>query len=676
MQEVVIIVICFWQKGGFLKFNKAIMVLMTTALMTGMCCVPALAKDVSSDQLPVTGVQDPKEDDSQVELPELWIRHDGHIDDVKEYEVTADEGTESTYQKITYICKETGKEYTATVHKDTEAHKWSDKYTVDVPATKTENGTRSKHCTDENCEAVSDVQEDVVWVPVSSITLNKKEIRVTNDTPFELDAVVAPEDASNQDLIWSSSNPDIIAVDAQTGVITPLKNGTATITVWDSERKVSASCEVTVDILNGICKSPIDGNWYYYRNGVIDRTYTNVGKNQNGWWYVKNGQVDFNYTGVKSNENGSWRIVNGQVDFNCTDIVKSEDGWWYVVKGKVDYDHTGVDKNANGWWRVVNGKVDFNCNSVEKNANGWWKITNGKVDFGYTGVAKNNLGWWRIVNGKVDFNCNSVEKNENGWWYIRGGKVDFGYTGVAKNSKGWWRIVNGKVDFNCNSVEKNELGWWYIRGGKVNFGYTGVAKNSKGWWRIVNGKVDFGFNGIAVNENGAWYIRGGKVDFSYNGNAKWSGSNCYISNGKVTMSGVSTQISSRSAKAYSDTNWLIVTDTSACKVAIFTGSQGNWTTVKYISCSPGKSSTPTVKGEFKVTGRGLSFGKPTYTCWYYTQFYGDYLFHSVIYNKNSKTSIQDGRLGMQLSHGCVRLALNEAKWIYDNIPNGTKVIIF
>lgn len=96
--------------------------------------------------------------------------------------------------------KKQDKEYTATVHKDTEAHKCSDKYTVDVPATKTENGTRSKHCTDENCEAVSDVQEDVVWVPVSSITLNKKEIRVTNDTPFELDAVVAPEDASNQDL--------------------------------------------------------------------------------------------------------------------------------------------------------------------------------------------------------------------------------------------------------------------------------------------------------------------------------------------------------------------------------------------------------------------------------------------------------------------------------------------
>ena len=286
------------------------------------------------------------------------------------------------------------------------------------------------------------------------------------------------------------------------------------------------------------------------------------------------------------------------------------------------------------------------------------------------------MGWWRIVNGKVDFNCNSVEKNNNGWWYIRGGKVDFGYTGVAKNSKGWWRIVNGKVDFSCNSVEKNENGWWYIRGGKVDFGYTGVAKNTNGWWKIDNGKVNFGFNGIGVNNNGAWYIRGGKVDFGYSGNMKWNGTDCYIANGKVTMSGVSVQISSRAAYATSDTNWLIVTDTSACKVAIFAGSQGNWSTVKYISCSPGKPSTPTVKGEFKVTGRGLSFGKATYDCWYYTQFYGDYLFHSVIYNKGSKTSIQDGRLGMQLSHGCVRLNINDAKWIYDNIPNGTKVIVF
>ena len=569
-----------------MKLKKVIVGLATVSLMAGMCAVPAMAAEISNDNSGAEiAVLSDENTNQESELPTLEIRHNGHIDEVTNYTV-GDSEKGDDWETVTYKCDVEQAQNTVNVHKTHEADMWNKDYTVDISAKPGVKGTKSIHCTDNDCYEVTDVT-DTEWVPVSGIVFNTDKKYVTDDTPFELDATIYPEDASDQDLIWESSDPSVISVD-ENGTVRPIKNGTATITAYDSEMKVSASCEVTADMLNGICKNTADGNWYYYRNGIVDRTYTNVGKNANGWWYVKNGQVDFSYTGVKSNENGSWRIVRGKVDFNCNDIVKSEDGWWYV----------------------------------------------------------------------------------------RGGKVDFGYTGVAKNRLGWWRIVNGKVDFSCNSVEKNELGWWYIRGGKVDFGYTGVAKNANGWWKIDNGKVNFGFNGIGVNNNGAWYIRGGKVDFGYNGNIKWNGTDCYVANGKVTMSGVSVQISSRAAYASSDTNWLIVTDTSACKVAIFAGSKGNWSTVKYISCSPGKPSTPTVKGEFKVTGRGLSFGKPSYDCWYYTQFYGDYLFHSVIYNKGSKTSIQDGRLGMQLSHGCVRLNINDAKWIYDNIPNGTKVIVF
>ena len=569
-----------------MKLKKVIVGLAAVSLMAGMCAVPALAAEISNDNSGAEiAVLSDENTNQESELPTLEIRHNGHIDEVTNYTV-GDSEKGDDWETVTYKCDVEQAQNMVNVHKTHEADMWNKDYTVDISAKPGVKGTKSIHCTDNDCYEVTDVT-DTEWVPVSGIVFNTDKKYVTDDTPFELDATIYPEDASDQDLIWESSDPSVISVD-ENGTVTPIKNGTATITAYDSEMKVSASCEVTADMLNGICKNTADGNWYYYRNGIIDRTYTNVGKNANGWWYVKNGQVDFSYTGVKSNENGSWRIVRGKVDFNCNDIVKSEDGWWYV----------------------------------------------------------------------------------------RGGKVDFGHSGVDKNVNGWWRIVNGKVDFNCNSVEKNHLGWWYIRGGKVDFGYTGVAKNANGWWKIDNGKVNFGFNGIGVNNNGAWYIRGGKVDFGYNGNIKWNGTDCYVANGKVTMSGVSVQISSRAAYASSDTNWLIVTDTSACKVAIFAGSKGNWSTVKYISCSPGKPSTPTIKGEFKVTGRGLSFGKPSYDCWYYTQFYGDYLFHSVIYNKGSKTSIQDGRLGMQLSHGCVRLNINDAKWIYDNIPNGTKVIVF
>ena len=38
-------------------------------------------------------------------------------------------------------------------------------------------------------------------------------------------------------------------------------------------------------------------------------------------------------------------------------------------------------------------------------------------------------------------------------------------------------------------------------------------------------------------------------------------------------------------------------------------------------------------------------------------------------------SIKDGRLGKALSDGCIRLEKINAKWIYDNIPEGTKVYI-
>ena len=37
--------------------------------------------------------------------------------------------------------------------------------------------------------------------------------------------------------------------------------------------------------------------------------------------------------------------------------------------------------------------------------------------------------------------------------------------------------------------------------------------------------------------------------------------------------------------------------------------------------------------------------------------------------------IIDDRLGEALSHGCIRLAPENAKWIYDNILDGTTVVI-
>lgn len=133
---------------------------------------------------------------------------------------------------------------------------------------------------------------------------------------------------------------------------------------------------------------------------------------------------------------------------------------------------------------------------------------------------------------------------------------------------------------------------------------------------------------------------------------------------------------SKANKYSSSTDWLILVDTSLNRTVVFKdGGYGSWVVNKYLKCTTGASSTPTVKGQFTVGSRGLSFGSG-YTCWYWTQFKGNYLFHSVLYNPGSKTSLKDGRLGINASHGCVRLAIDDAKWIYDNIPSKTKVVVY
>ena len=99
--------------------------------------------------------------------------------------------------------------------------------------------------------------------------------------------------------------------------------------------------------------------------------------------------------------------------------------------------------------------------------------------------------------------------------------------------------------------------------------------------------------------------------------------------------------------------------------------------MNYWDCADGAPATPTVKGSFTVGIRGYYFDSANARCFYYTQFYGNYLFHSTLYYQYPTPSHpMDSRLGMALSHGCVRLHVDNAKWIYDNIPYGTKVVVY
>jgi lipoprotein-anchoring transpeptidase ErfK/SrfK len=76
----------------------------------------------------------------------------------------------------------------------------------------------------------------------------------------------------------------------------------------------------------------------------------------------------------------------------------------------------------------------------------------------------------------------------------------------------------------------------------------------------------------------------------------------------------------------------------------------------------------------KLVANENGFGTDDYRVKYATRIKGGYYYHSVLYDPTGSYLI-DGRLGMALSHGCVRLDTDNAEWIYINIPDTTAVLI-
>ena len=140
------------------------------------------------------------------------------------------------------------------------------------------------------------------------------------------------------------------------------------------------------------------------------------------------------------------------------------------------------------------------------------------------------------------------------------------------------------------------------------------------------------------------------------------------------VSGASVYMYNEIRNLTSPTEWLLAVDTESCLVGVYYKMPYGWEEGALWACSPGTYYTPTVTGLFSVGSRGGYFDSYGVRCYYWTQFCGDYLFHSTTYSTNGVPI--DTRLGMHLSHGCVRLETSNAKWIYETIPSGTTVYVY
>lgn len=130
--------------------------------------------------------------------------------------------------------------------------------------------------------------------------------------------------------------------------------------------------------------------------------------------------------------------------------------------------------------------------------------------------------------------------------------------------------------------------------------------------------------------------------------------------------------------ASKSTYWLKV-NRKCNVVTVYKKSGSEYVPIKAMTCSTGKNNG-TPKGTFRVKKKwkwqplfGNVYGH------YTTQFYGNYLFHSVPYKKKNNNYMEVAeynKLGKQASKGCVRLSTIDARWIYYNCCRGTKVTVY
>lgn len=127
-------------------------------------------------------------------------------------------------------------------------------------------------------------------------------------------------------------------------------------------------------------------------------------------------------------------------------------------------------------------------------------------------------------------------------------------------------------------------------------------------------------------------------------------------------------------KINSPTDYLIITSTKNKLTYIYKKQNNLWELLYTWTCTVGKPSTPSPKGVFSAGAKYPGLVEDDTLAKYAINITDDYYYHSILYNAKG-SYIKDGRLGLAISHGCIRLATENAQWMYVNVPEDSTIVI-
>lgn len=185
---------------------------------------------------------------------------------------------------------------------------------------------------------------NVATVPVTGVSVSPGSVSINTGSSAQLTETVAPANASNKNVIWSSSNSYVATV-SSSGVVTGVSAGTAAITVKTQDGNKTAVITVTV-VTPSVTYYNIQNRWHpefylYDNNSGILKYGTNPGTNSSYQWErVSAG----GFVLLKNRATGKYMHVENQTGSVQTGAT---DATWYSAQWS-------ISATDNGWNYIIN----------------------------------------------------------------------------------------------------------------------------------------------------------------------------------------------------------------------------------------------------------------------------------------------------------------------------------
>ena len=312
--------------------------------------------------------------------------------------------------------------------------------------------------TTEDGEKTATVEVEVkeaapTTVAVTGVTLNKVKTTIVVGISETLGATVAPAEATDRSVTWSSDNTAVATVD-KNGVVTAVKEGNAKITVTTTDGGFKAVCEVTVTAAGTTI--------------TLDKTTASMKTGETLTLKATVSPSDKTVTWKSSDENKAKVDSNGKVEAKAegeVTITATADGKSATCKitiskaynPKEDTSKSLKDKSGNQMYILKDGKY------IEAKVADYWKYD---TFYKKEKVAQYVYTGWQNIDGKTYF----FDKNGNkvtGEQVIQGARYNFNSDGSLNTGSGILGIDvstwNGNIDWN--KVKNSGVSYVIIRTG-------------------------------------------------------------------------------------------------------------------------------------------------------------------------------------------------------------------